>query len=166
MTTLRTPRLLLRRAQASDLYAFHAVLSEPAAMRYWSTGPHTTLAETRLWLEAMRASPEELSEDFVIEYRGNVIGKVGAYRLPEFGFILHPDHWGLGLGYEAASAVVAHIFATRNVEVLRADVDPRNDASRKLLAKLGFIETGTEERTFCINGVWADSIYLELRRPC
>lgn len=47
MVELVTPRLKLRRARPDDLLAMHAVLSNPAAMRYWSTPPHADLAGTR-----------------------------------------------------------------------------------------------------------------------
>lgn len=164
MTVLRTPRLTLRRAQASDLEALHAVLADEATVRFWSTGPHRTLETTREWLEAMMASPPEVSEDFVIEHRGEVVGKVGFFRLPEIGYILRRDRWGQGLVTEAARAVIDHVFQTRDVAELQADVDPRNVGSIRVLERLGFIETGRAERTYCVEGTWSDSIYFALRR--
>ncbi|WP_372838668.1 GNAT family N-acetyltransferase, partial [Phaeovulum sp.] len=50
---LRTPRLVLRRAQASDLEALHRVFGEPRAMRYWSRPAHENLAQTEATLAAM-----------------------------------------------------------------------------------------------------------------
>ena len=56
-------------------------MSDPAAMRYWSTPPHTTLDETRQFLDQMIAAPTSESDDFLIEYRGEVIGKAAViYR--------------------------------------------------------------------------------------
>ena len=46
-----------------------------------------------------------------------------------------------------------------------ADVDPLNSRSLKALHKLGFSETHRATRTFHIGGIWADSVYLSLRRP-
>lgn len=164
MTTLQTPRLVLRRARSSDLEALHVVLSDEEATRFWSTGPHRSLEVTREWLAAMMASPPEASEDFVIEHDGTVIGKVGFYRLPEIGFILRRDLWGRGLVTEAASAVVEHVFRTRPIDELRADADPRNLASIRVLEKLGFVETGRAERAFCHEGEWVDCVYFVRRR--
>jgi RimJ/RimL family protein N-acetyltransferase len=45
---------------------------------------------------------------------------------------------------------------------VRADVDPGNAGSLKLLERLGFKRTGTAERTFKIGEMWVDSVYLEL----
>ncbi len=129
---LRTERLLLRRARMDDVGAFHAIMSDPRAMRYWSTPPHATLDETREWVASMveRSSLEPCS-DFVVELDGRAIGKAGCYKLPEIGYILHPDAWGRGYAREAMAAVIAHIFATNDIERLIADVDPRNEPSHR-----------------------------------
>ncbi|TAG23680.1 MAG: N-acetyltransferase [Rhodobacterales bacterium] len=161
---IATPRLTLLRARMTDLDDVHAMLSQPAAMRYWSTPEHETLEESRDWLEGMVGAGAE-SDDFLIEHQGRVIGKAGAWRLPEVGFLLHPDHWGKGLAFEAMTAVIAHLFASHDLPELTAEADPRNAASLKLLGRLGFVETGRAERTMQWRDEWCDSVYLALRRP-
>ena len=165
MDTIRTERLLLRRARAGDLDDIHAVLSDPRAMRYWSTPPHETIDQTRQWLDDMIAAPAEISDEFVVEFAGGVVGKIGCWQLPEIGFILHPRVWGRGIAGEALRAVVPWIFGRHALPAITADVDPRNAASLALLARAGFRETGRAERTWLVAGEWCDSIYLELRRP-
>ncbi len=165
MTEIVTPRLRLRRARADDLAAVHAILSHPEAMRFWSTPPHGDLAQTRAWLADMTDANPALSDDFVIERDGAVIGKAGCWRLPEIGYILHPDHWGQGLAHEALTAAIAHVFATFPIDAIEADVDPRNTRSLGLLRRLGFVETGRAERTIQVAGEWCDSVYLSLSRP-
>jgi RimJ/RimL family protein N-acetyltransferase len=165
MTEIVTPRLRLRRARVADLQALHAVLSNAAAMRYWSTPLHTDLQQTREWLDGMIAAAPDVSDDFVVEFQGEVIGKAGCWKLPEVGYILHPDHWGQGLATEALSAVIGHIFATRAIDAITADVDPRNEGSLRLLAKLSFVETHRAQRTWLVGEEWCDSVYLALKRP-
>jgi RimJ/RimL family protein N-acetyltransferase len=162
---IHTDRLVLRRARADDLEALHAVLSDARAMRYWSSEPHGDRARTRAWLAAMIEAPDDISDDFVVTLAGRVIGKVGFWRLPEIGFILHPDHWGRGYAFEALQPVIARGFAQRGLAQITADVDPRNAASLRLLARLGFRETGRAARTWRIGDAWADSIYLALTAP-
>lgn len=166
MTELVTSRLRLRRARPDDLEAMHAVLSDPRATEYWSTPPHPDMDTTRAWLGGMIAAPPELSEDFVIELDGRVIGKAGFYRLPDIGFIIHPDAWGKGYAREAAAAVIDHVFATRpEIDLLTADADPLNERSLRLLESLGYRRTGFAPRTWLVGGEWKDSVFLELKRP-
>ena len=165
MTELRTPRLVLRRAREDDLEGMHAVLSNERAITYWWRGPHETLDETREWLRDMMASTPEQSEDFIVTRDGAVIGKIGAYRIPDFGYILSPEHWGQGLASEAMAAFLDHFFKRPDVTRLTADVDPRNTASLKLLKRHGFVETGRGIGTWNTHIGLCDSIYLALERP-
>ena len=162
--TIRTDRLVLRHARPGDLADLHAILSDPGAMRWWSTLPHTSLDETQAWLDGMIAGNAAGSDDYVIERDGVAIGKAGFYRMPDIGYILHPDHQGQGFAFEALTAVIAHVFATGPVDTLTADVDPENAASIRLLERLGFQQTGSAERTWNIGGDWKDSLYYGLTR--
>lgn len=164
MTELRTARLLLRRARWDDLAGLHAALSDPRSTTYWSTPPHESLGETEKWLASMIQSPPGISEDFVIVEQGEPIGKIGAWRLPEIGFLLRSDRWGRGLATEAMAAFLPHVFARPEVDRLTADVDPRNAASLALLKRHGFVETGRAKATWHTHLGACDSIYLELRR--
>ena len=116
------------------------------------------------WLEAMMASPPDQSEDFVISFGGETIGKIGAYRLPGFGYILSPRYWGIGLGSEAMAAFLEHYFGRPDATRLTADVDPRNQPSLKLLKRHGFVETGRGTGTWNTHIGPCDSIYLALEK--
>lgn len=162
---IRTARLVLRRPRADDLDAFYAIMSNPQAMRYWSTLPHASIETTRPWLAQMIERTANGGEDFVIELDGRVIGDVGAGRLPEFGLMVDPEFWGRGIATEAAAAFIAYVFDARPIAELTADVDPRNEASLKVLNKLGFHVTGTAENTVLLGDEWCHSVYLALPRP-
>ena len=159
---VRTKRLIMRRAEVRDLGPLHDILSNPEAMRYWSTPPHNSLHQTREWLKGMMASPESESDDFVVEHEGRVIGKAGFWRYPEIGYILHPDFWGRGLAFECLSTLIDRAFRRTDMASILADVDPRNEASLRLLAKLGFVETRRATGTIFVGEEWCDSVYLEL----
>jgi uncharacterized protein YjlB/RimJ/RimL family protein N-acetyltransferase len=160
-----TERLRLRRARCDDLAAVHRILSDPRAMRYWSTLPHTELGQSEGWLADMIEAPPECADDFVVELGGRVVGKAGCWRLPEVGFIFHPEVWGLGIAQEALRAVLPRVFARFAVPALVADVDPRNAACLRLLERLGFRETGRLANTWQVGGVACGSVYLELPHP-
>ncbi len=162
---IRTERLTLRRAVVGDLANLHEVMRHPLAMRYWSTPPHPDLATTSAWLARLLAQDPATSVEFAVVLDGRVIGTAGGGTLPEVGYILHPDHWGKGLAQEAMRAVIAYAFAIHPLDHLMADVDPRNDASIRLLKRLGFELSGHADNTFCINGEWTHSDYYRLKRP-
>lgn len=164
MMQIRTERLLLRSVRADDLDAFHAILSQPRAMAYWSTPPHDTLAQSREWLANMIAIARGDGEDFVIEHAGRVIGKAGFYRFPDLGYVFDPAAWRQGFAREALGAVLDRAFGVHRLSRVQADVDPRNKASLRLLARLGFVETDRQERTWLVGDLWVDSVYLALDR--
>lgn len=164
MTEIRTERLLLRLARPDDAEPLHAIFSNPVAMRWWSSLPHETLDQTRAWVEGMMAGNAAGAPDFVVEWNGRVIGKAGFWKLPDVGYILHPDAWGRGVAREAVSAAIDHVFAAQLTDIVTADVDPENAASIRLLERLGFTRTGSAERTWNIGGEWKDSVYFALTR--
>jgi RimJ/RimL family protein N-acetyltransferase len=62
----------------------------------------------------------------------------------ELGFHLLPAHWGQGLAFEAAGAVIDHAFRTLGAVGLFAGHHPNNIASERLLHRLGFRYTHRE----------------------
>ncbi|HEX4096304.1 MAG TPA: GNAT family N-acetyltransferase [Caulobacteraceae bacterium] len=164
MDEILTPRLRLRRARLEDADPLFEVFADPRAMRYWSTPPHADIEDTRRFVRAMLGAPEASSDDFVIELEGRVVGKAGCWRLPEVGYILHPDLWGRGLAREAMQAVIERMFGVWRLPALTANVDPRNEPSLALLARLGFRETHRAKGDYRVGEEWLDSVYLQLDR--
>ena len=61
---------------------------------------------------------------------------------PSLIFGTRPDLWGRGYAFEAASAVVAYALGTLGMTRVVADVDEPNEASIRVLEKLGMRRTG------------------------
>ena len=161
---IATHRLTLRRFRPDDAAPFHAVLSDAEAMRYWSTPPHRHMAETEAWVErTIAAVAAGAADDFIAVQEGSVVGKAGLWQGNELGMIFARSCWGRGFAGEAVEAIIGRAF-TRGLTAIRADVDPRNDKSLRLLRRLGFVETGAAKGTLQIGNEWVDSVYFELRR--
>ena len=159
--SLQTERLVLRRARAADLEPLHLIFTDAETMAHWSTPPHATLEQTRSWLHSMIDGGDAHVEDFIIEFDGEAVGKVGAYQLPEFGILVRRDLWGQGLAVEALAAYVDYMRG-RGLRHLVADVDPANAASLRLMEKLGFERSGFEADATEYDGRMVDSVFLRL----
>lgn len=159
---IRTERLVLRRARFGDAPAMHRIMSDALAMRYWSSLPHETFGQTEQWIASMVEADRATSDDFIVTLDGELIGKLGAWKLPELGFLIDPAQWGSGYAGEAMAAFIERRRSLGSTE-LTADVDPRNHASRQLLERHGFTETGRATGTWQIGDELCDSVYLRLQ---
>ncbi|WP_439122713.1 GNAT family N-acetyltransferase [Marivita sp.] len=158
-----TKRLVLRKARVEDLDDLHAVYSDPQVMRYWSTPPHDDVAQTRRNLTRLIASSDPVVTYFVIECGGRAVGCAGVHMGDEIGFLLRSDHWQQGLMSEALGALIPYFFEDLRYLQLTADADPMNAASVATLRAAGFVQTGEAKNTYCVDGVWTDSVYFTLK---
>ena len=158
---IQTERLLLRRAVMEHAAAMHGIMSNPIAMRYWSTPPHSEFSQTERWMRSMVDVDPAGSDDFVVTLNGQLIGKLGAWQMPEIGFLIDPDHWGRGYAEDAMGAFIHRRRALGPLELI-ADVDPRNLPSIRLLTRNGFVETGRATGTWQVGDELCDSLYMRL----
>jgi RimJ/RimL family protein N-acetyltransferase len=78
----------------------------------------------------------------VLVHEGALIGSV-TIAGGELGYALMRSHWGRGLTHEACRAMVGWAFANGH-DRLTAGVFDGNDASVRLLMRLGFVATGRD----------------------
>lgn len=96
------------------------------------------------------------------------IGWVGvddvSYRRPDLSYWLAPEFQGEGYGTEAVALLIEYTFATYDHPAVGAIAYDFNDASRELLASLGFEEEGRIRRDWFIDGEYVDTIHYGLLR--
>ncbi|MEP0746975.1 GNAT family N-acetyltransferase [Trichocoleus sp. AS-A1] len=78
-------------------------------------------------------------------------------EVPSLIFGTRPHLWGRGYATEAASAVLRYAFDVLGIEQVVADVDEPNEASIRLLERLGMSQTRRE----IVNG--RPLLYYEMR---
>ena len=71
---------------------------------------------------------------------------------------------GLGVGTALMQALVA-AAAGAGIWTIQCSVFPENAASRALHERAGFRVVGRRERIAQLDGVWRDTLFLELRLP-
>lgn len=146
---VKSERLTLRPFQASDLDSLVPYHSDPDVVRFipW---PARTPDQVRDWLEkAIHLTSFEGEGDYltaaIIRNEDNqLIGQVNSMfrslhnQTAEIGYVLNPKFGGLGYATEAAGALVTALFATGTFRRVTARLDVRNDASARVLDRLGF----------------------------
>jgi RimJ/RimL family protein N-acetyltransferase len=87
-----------------------------------------------------------------------------ANRRAELGFALGRNHWGQGFMAAALPAVLEFAFNTMELHRVYADTDPRNDASIRVLERLGFRREGVLREHYLVQGEPQDAIMYGLLR--
>jgi ribosomal-protein-alanine N-acetyltransferase len=83
----------------------------------------------------------------------------GAFRSCHLGYKIDQAHMNGGLMTEAIGRAIAYAFDDLRLHRIEANIMPRNARSRRVVAKLGFVEEGLAHKYLKINGVWEDHIH-------
>jgi ribosomal-protein-alanine N-acetyltransferase len=165
MSSLPTPRLLLRKIAAEDRDAIFAWARDPEVSRYGSWSAHQTTHDTDTFIEAcVRQYEREGLGPWLIESRdtGAVIGTCGfGYvdrldRRGGIGYFLARPHWGKGLATEAAAAVLRFGFGPMALNRIEARCMLVNAASERVMQKIGMRFEGILRQDMYKDGAFHD----------
>lgn len=95
---------------------------------------------------------------------GEPVGTVGINGLggpetPELGYWVAPDHHRQGYATAAAELLTGYAFDQLGVHRIEARVFDFNDASRKVLERVGFTHEGTSREAAFIDGEYRDALW-------
>lgn len=144
---LETERLRLRRFAARDTDDLHAAFGSAKAMRFWSSLPYKTRAESARLVRIMaKADAAQWWQPWAIARRRDdrCIGMINYHHREadnhrlELGWILAPRHQGRGYAREATAAVIRYCFDQLGTHRIEAMIVPENIASIRLAESLGF----------------------------
>lgn len=146
-----TERLLVRRLDADDLDALHAVYGDREAMHFVEDGEPLSRARCAEWVtvtERNYATRGYGMSAVVLAAAGEVVGfcglvHPGGQRQAELKYAYQRAHWGGGLASEAARAMLAHGAAAHGLERIIATVAPEHTASQRVLSKAGMTHHAT-----------------------
>ena len=167
-TAMSTARLQFRDFVPNDFDAVHAYASDPQVTQFTSFGPNTE-ADTREFLgrvaiEAAASPRRNYTLAIVESASGRLIGACGLDRVdavgPQFvlGYCLDTRYWRRGYASEAVRRLVAFGFADLGAWRICAHVFVGNDASARLLRRLGFRLEGTHRQCVRARGAWHDAM--------
>ncbi len=159
--TLETERLILRGMRVSDAEDMYAYARHPSVTEYLTWSPHASLDETREYLTYI--GQRYRTGDFydwslICAADGHMIGTCGftSFNCPadsaEIGYVLNPAYQGQGLATEAVRRVLAFGFEELNLHRIEARFMEGNDASRRLMERVGMSFEGYARESMRVKG--------------
>jgi RimJ/RimL family protein N-acetyltransferase len=173
---LESERLLLRPFAASDLEALLSIHSHPEVARWLYWEPRDE-AEVKAALQEKIAGArlerdgDGLSLAVVLRATSEVIGDATLFLLSvehrqgEIGFLFHPDHHGRGYATEAAELLLQLAFEELALHRVIGRLEPRNEASARVLERLGMRREAHFVENELVKGEWqSELVYALLER--
>ena len=170
---LATERLLLRPFTTHDLEDVLAIHGRPDVVRYlyWevrSRDEVRELLERRVHLDRIEKEGDALVLAVVRRSDGRVIGEMtlrwtsAQHRQGEVGFVFHPDAHGQGYAREATSVVLDLAFDRLGLHRVYGRTDGRNDASARLMLRLGMRQEAHFVHNEIFKGEWGDELVFAI----
>ena len=176
MLKLETERLLLRPFTSEDFDALFAIQSRSDVSRWLYWGPRSE-DQVRVSLEQKIASSTLANDDdflsfaVVLKSSSEVIGDGSLFlvsaehRQGEIGFVFHPDHHGHGYATETARLLLRLAFEEFGLHRVIGRLEPRNEASARLLERLGMRREAHFVENEFVKGEWqSELVYALLER--
>jgi ribosomal-protein-alanine N-acetyltransferase len=181
---LETPRLILREFRPDDAGFVLAYQSDPRYLRYYPGETRTredAEAFVDMFLRWQAETPRRRFQLAIVTKRPDgmedeLIGNCGvrvlwpADREGEFGCEIAPSHWGNGYSTEAGRAMLRFAFGELGLHRVRAECIAENEASARMLERLGMRQEGLLRENRWMKGRWWDTrvyglLEGELLRP-
>ena len=169
--TLTTERLTLRWFTPADADALFSIFADPDVVRYWSSPEWADTSHAHQMIEdtiAGYTSGDGVRFAVVLTATGELVGQVNlghmfhSNRRCEVGYAMASAYWGKGYITEALVAAFDYAFGPLNLNRIEADIDPRNDASEKVLQRLGFKKEGFMPERWIVKGEVSDTTFYGL----
>jgi [ribosomal protein S5]-alanine N-acetyltransferase len=171
ISELRTARLIVRPVRSEDLSDLAAFNSDDAVTRHLPYESWKSPDDALAWLTRMRSlEAAGTAQQLVIELTEHrqVIGTVLLFRYEassarlEIGYVLARSHWREGMASEALRGILDHLFRTRGIRRIEAEIRPENEASLALVRNLGFTQEGRLRKRWVDKGEAHDTCFFGL----
>ena len=169
-----TSRLTLRPWDEGDFEVFYEMQRDEEVARWQYHGPRDEDESRRVfdyrklsyemggnvaWISCAVVAGGEVAGDLTLNVRSE------DHRAGELGFIVHPRHQGKGYATEAARALLHWAFEEVGFHRIYGRAEPRNEASVRVMEKLGMRKEGHFVENEWVKGEWqSDVLYAMLDR--
>jgi RimJ/RimL family protein N-acetyltransferase len=164
-------RLLLSPLVPADAVPLFAYRSLPEVCRYQSWEP-TRVEDAEAFIAGLAGVAFDTPGTWFqlgvrLRRGGELVGDVGVHFIEdgeqvEIGFTLAPRAQGRGFATEAVTALLGTVFGELGKHRVTASVDPRNEASVRLLRRVGMRQEAHLVRSLRFKGEWADDLVFAI----
>lgn len=171
-TTIATERLTLARLVPADAPRVFAYRADPDVSRYQTWQPES-LDEVRRFIDNLQSVPFDSPGTWFqfgirLEDSGLLVGDAGVHfprdepHQAEIGITVAPGHQGRGIATEAVRGLLDRLFAPPAKHRVYGSVDPRNQASVALLARVGMRQEAHFRESLWLRGEWVDDLVFAI----
>lgn len=163
---LESERLILRALKVSDAKDIFEIRTNDDVMTYMDSPAHKSILDSEEFIKHgldTYAKQQGLFWAIIDKSSNQVIGDFSFWRIDhknhrgEIGYSLKPKFWGKGLMSETMDVLLDFGFNQLNLHSFEANINPKNQASRQLLVKAGFVKEAYFKENYFFEGQYLDS---------
>ncbi len=171
--TLESERLIFRKQTLDDAVHLQYLRNNDQVMEFMDAEMHKTIEISEKFITENLEIYSKKEGMFwaIIEKKSNeYIGDFAFWKITrehhraEIGYTLKPHYWGKGYMKETMLTIIDFGFNKLNLHSLEANINPKNNNSRKILTSVGFKKEAYFKESYYYNGNFIDSeIYSLLK---
>lgn len=157
---LEGDRVALRPIEEFDLEFLQRGINDPGVWKSLAANTPINMRQERNWFE--RVSDADDTIVLVVSVDDDSVGTVGFNAIDdrfghaEVGFWITPERRGHGYATDATALLVGYGFDHLALHKVYAHVYDFNDASKRVLEKVGFVEEGVHREEAFVDGAYRD----------
>jgi RimJ/RimL family protein N-acetyltransferase len=149
----------LHPVEDSDTEFLQRLVNDPQIRRGIGATDPVSLVEEREYVESVG---EDEGTQFLVRAAGERVGTIGLHDITptngngEVGYFFAPGAWGNGYATDATRTVTEYAFGERRLHKVYARAFAFNDASQRVLEKVGFEQEGLHRDQVFVDGEYVD----------
>lgn len=170
---LETERLVLRETTEADAPALFDYYRDPELTKFISFGTHASVEDTLGfigWMASVYRQQDSIRWGIQLKATTRLIGTGGLHfwkrelRMAEVGYHIGRPFWGMGYATETLGVLVDFGFQHMNLNRIEGRHNAGNDASGRVMEKLGFQREGRWRQREIKDGDFVDVVQFSLMR--
>ncbi|XVH33396.1 GNAT family N-acetyltransferase (plasmid) [Haloferacaceae archaeon DSL9] len=162
---LRGENVSLRTVEEEDVSFIHETINSPEIWR--TMQPSRPYSRNEIHSFFTSGSDSSPGVRFIVAIEAEPVGLVGYSLEHETGIAelscwIHPSYSGEGCGTEAIELLLEYGFEQRRLHKFVAEVVECNEASKRLMENVGFVEEGRQRDQDFVDGEYHDCLLYGL----